>query len=476
MPSDTGRESRIPAAPSPVKHGPRPRASARVSQCESAYAFRISVAGSGGRSSPADRVSREPPGGMPAWDAIVIGSGFGGAMAAHALVTAGHRVLMLERGGWVARGPQNWTANGVGLTTPHYTTESPYEVMSEADATAPVRGSASVVSPSSTDARRSASASGTSKQAAEIVADSGAAWPFGYDVIEPFYARAEQFLGVAGEAGADPTEPPRSTPYPQRPAPLRVPRRSSPRGNTSRTEPVSHSPGDLVQGGREPARLHALWHVRRLRVRRRSEERRRDRDHPDADRERDDAAAEYGMCALGARRFARGSGGVRGQDHRRAVPTDRPGLRARRGCARDAHPLLASELAERNRAGHCVGRYFMRHRNAVFGVYARQPNPQGTFDKQIAIHDFYFGAPEWDPRHGPLGGIQQLDAARRPRPRIHAIDHARSGGDARVARDGVARHRRGPATAGEPRHDRLDGARPVRTAAAASAPRPHGAR
>ena len=53
------------------------------------------------------------------WDAIVIGSGFGGAMAAHALVSAGQRVLMLERGGWVARGPESWGPRGAGLATPH---------------------------------------------------------------------------------------------------------------------------------------------------------------------------------------------------------------------------------------------------------------------------------------------------------------------------------------------------------------------
>ncbi|MDQ3137622.1 MAG: FAD-dependent monooxygenase, partial [Gemmatimonadota bacterium] len=45
--------------------------------------------------------------GTPAWapdgsyDAIVVGSGFGGAMAAHVLVDAGWSVLMLERGDWV---------------------------------------------------------------------------------------------------------------------------------------------------------------------------------------------------------------------------------------------------------------------------------------------------------------------------------------------------------------------------------------
>jgi len=46
------------------------------------------------------------------YDVIVIGSGFGGAMAAHAPVLAGARVLMLERGGWVDRGPHNWEPRG----------------------------------------------------------------------------------------------------------------------------------------------------------------------------------------------------------------------------------------------------------------------------------------------------------------------------------------------------------------------------
>ena len=59
-------------------------------------------------------------------DAIVIGSGFGGAMAARQLVQAGWRVLMLERGGWVERGPQNWAQENVGELTGHYSREAAY--------------------------------------------------------------------------------------------------------------------------------------------------------------------------------------------------------------------------------------------------------------------------------------------------------------------------------------------------------------
>jgi choline dehydrogenase-like flavoprotein len=39
------------------------------------------------------------------------------------------------------------------------------------------------------------------------------AWPFGYEVLEPWYGRAEQLFEVRGVAGQDPTEPPHSTSY-----------------------------------------------------------------------------------------------------------------------------------------------------------------------------------------------------------------------------------------------------------------------
>ena len=60
------------------------------------------------------------------WDAVIVGSGFGGSLAARALVDAGLRVLMLERGDWVPRGPRNWAADAVGPLSPFYSTETPY--------------------------------------------------------------------------------------------------------------------------------------------------------------------------------------------------------------------------------------------------------------------------------------------------------------------------------------------------------------
>ena len=390
---------------------PRQARAPTMSQCSrepmrERFAFRISVAGSGGRSSPADRVSREPPGGMPAWDAIVIGSGFGGAMAAHALVTAGHRVLMLERGGWVARGPQNWTANGVGLTTPHYTTESPYEVMSKA--TLPRRFVAvrrwsvrllrmrvvplprAGLRSSCRDRRR------FWRGVAVRIRRDRAVLP-----------RAEQLLGVAGG------------------------RRRSDGATTARrtlaSAPLSR-PAQVIADaatrlGLNPFRIP-------LAISYRADENRRgcmrcgtcDGYACAAEAKNDVATAiiptliANGMtlrpntvCVRTVRDGSRVGAvecvdRITGEQYRLTAPV----FVLAAGALATPHLLLASELAERNRAGHCVGRYSCATAAVVFGVYARQPNPQGTFDKQIAIHDFYFGAPEWDPRHGPLGGIQQL--------------------------------------------------------------------
>ena len=151
---------------------------------------------------------------------MVIGSGFGGTMAAHELVAAGLDVLMLERGDWVPRGPHNWDDTGSVDLTPFYSHEAPYRVA--AGGNGPSLGSYSCVG------GPSVFYGGVSIRFREddfvadpdIVGDSGAAWPYDYAELEPWYARAENLLGVAGEADEDPTEPRRSTPYPQDPGAL----------------------------------------------------------------------------------------------------------------------------------------------------------------------------------------------------------------------------------------------------------------
>ena len=42
------------------------------------------------------------------FDVVIIGSGAGGGSLARALASSGYSILILERGGWLPREPQNW--------------------------------------------------------------------------------------------------------------------------------------------------------------------------------------------------------------------------------------------------------------------------------------------------------------------------------------------------------------------------------
>jgi choline dehydrogenase-like flavoprotein len=46
-------------------------------------------------------------------------------------------------------------------------------------------------------------------------------WPLRYADLEPYYSKAEEELGISGQAGASPFDPPRSRPYPVPPLPVK---------------------------------------------------------------------------------------------------------------------------------------------------------------------------------------------------------------------------------------------------------------
>jgi choline dehydrogenase-like flavoprotein len=340
----------------------------------------------------------------------VVGSGFGGAMAAHALVAAGHRVLMLERGGWVARGPGSWGAGGVGLVTPHYSSESEYRVT--ANGRRGRAGSWQCVG------GQSVFYGGASFRFRErdfehddhVVGDSGAAWPFRYADLEPYYARAERLLGVAGEAGADPTEPPRSAPYPHRPAPLAPSSRAV--ADAARRLGLAPFPIPLAISYEAGAARRACVRCGTCDGYACAAEAKNDLATgviPELVR-RGMALRPHVVCVRLAREGAR----VVAAEYVDRVTGERGRLTARcfvlaAGALATPHLLLASGLDAASPARDAVGRYLTRHRNAVvLGVFGRRPNPGGTFDKQVAIHDFYAGAPGGDAPPGPLGGIQQM--------------------------------------------------------------------
>ena len=50
---------------------------------------------------------------MEHYDVIIIGTGAGGGTLAHRLAPSGKRILLLERGGYLPREPENWDSHEV---------------------------------------------------------------------------------------------------------------------------------------------------------------------------------------------------------------------------------------------------------------------------------------------------------------------------------------------------------------------------
>jgi choline dehydrogenase-like flavoprotein len=72
------------------------------------------------------------------------------------------------------------------------------------------------------------------------------------------------------------------------------------------------------------------------------------------------------------------------------------------------HILLSSGLQHYNPGGGVVGRYLMRHLNAIiFGIFPGVADKEGRFHKQLAILDYYFGHPK-APEFNKIGSLQQM--------------------------------------------------------------------
>jgi choline dehydrogenase-like flavoprotein len=79
--------------------------------------------------------------------------------------------------------------------------------------------------------------------------------------------------------------------------------------------------------------------------------------------------------------------------------------------------LLTSGLHRSNPGGDVVGRYLMRHCNAVVCGFFLAPPGEGPMSfKEIAVHDFYFG----HPRHPDLGRVGSIQQVGLPEPLVRA--------------------------------------------------------
>jgi len=148
---------------------------------------------------------------MSAYDALVIGSGAGGGTLAYRLATAGKRVLILERGGFLPREKANWDTRAVFRENRYHTRE-----IWEDGGGKPLHPQTGYWVGGNTKVY-GAALFRLRKEDFEVVRHRGGVspeWPLKYADFEPYYTRAEKLFQVHGKQGVDPTEPYRSEDYP----------------------------------------------------------------------------------------------------------------------------------------------------------------------------------------------------------------------------------------------------------------------
>jgi choline dehydrogenase-like flavoprotein len=148
---------------------------------------------------------------MSHYDVIIIGTGAGGGTLARHLAPSGKRVLLLERGGWLPREPQNVSAEEVFVNGRYVSTDMwRYEngEVFHPDVHYFVGGATKMYGAALYRLRPGDFGD------LRHVDGSSPAWPLSYDDFEPYYTKAEWLYQVHGTHGEDPTEGHWSKQYP----------------------------------------------------------------------------------------------------------------------------------------------------------------------------------------------------------------------------------------------------------------------
>lgn len=144
-------------------------------------------------------------------DVAIVGAGIGGATLAWALRETGTRVVVIEQGDFLPRERENWSPRAVHIED-RYKNSRKWVDGETGDEFMPgnyhyVGGSSKFYGATMPRFRES------DFDEVQLKDGTSPAWPVSYADIEPFYTAAEALYWVHS-AGDDPTDPPRSQPYP----------------------------------------------------------------------------------------------------------------------------------------------------------------------------------------------------------------------------------------------------------------------
>jgi choline dehydrogenase-like flavoprotein len=348
------------------------------------------------------------------YDVIVIGSGAGGGTLVHHLAQSGKRILLLERGDWLPREPQNWLAGDVFVDGRYISPDTWY--YSDGSSFQPqvhyfVGGATKLFGAALYRLRK--------EDFGELQHYDGVspAWPISYDEMEPYYTRAEQLYQVHGARGEDPTEPPASAPYPF-PAVSHEPRIQQLSDDLAAAglHPFHAPCGVMLDEGNMPYSacvrcdncdgfpcvVHAKSDAEVIAVR--------------PALEHDNVTLLTRAEALQLETSTRG-------DSVTSVVVDHDGERetfkadvvvVSCGAANSAKLLLASASAA-HPAGLAngsdqVGRNYMFHNSQAVLALSKEENTT-VFQKTLGVNDFYFSGPDFA---FPMGNIQMVGKSQAP--------------------------------------------------------------
>jgi choline dehydrogenase-like flavoprotein len=345
------------------------------------------------------------------YDIIIIGTGAGGGTLLGALAPTGKRILVIERGGYLPRERDNWESRAVFVDNKYKARETWYDKDGKT-----FKPEIHYYVGGNTKLYGAALLRFQSRDFEEVQHRDGVspAWPISYRELEPYYTEAERLYSVHGRRGSDPTEPTASGPFPFPPL------RHEPR--------IQELHDDLRQLGYSPFPLPVGVML--------------DEDRPESSPcIRCDSCDGY-PCLIGAKadaevtcvRPALARPNVTLLTHTRVqrLETDASGREVTKvvaerdgateeysgdvvivSCgainsaalllrsANDAHPNGLANSSD------VVGRYYMCHNNSAFVALSARENPT-SFQKTLALNDFYFGSEDWD---FPMGHIQTMGKA-----------------------------------------------------------------
>ena len=397
---------------------------------------------------------------MDAYDVIIIGTGAGGGTLARHLAPSGKRILLLERGDWLPREPQNWLAQDVFVDNRYVSPDTWYDADGK-----PFQPQVHYFVGGATKLYGAALYRLREEDFGELRHHDGIspAWPISYDELEPYYTQAEQLYEVHGARGEDPTEPPASAPYPF-PAVSHEPRIQQLSDDLAAAgyHPFHAPCGDQARRGE-----HAVQHMRPLRdlrrlpvprpreVRRRGARRaagaRAPERHAADEREGRQARDERGGHGRhrGRRRARRRDGALRRRHRGRLACGAANSAKLLLLSANDKHPNGLANGSDQ------VGRNYMFHDSEAVLALSREENPT-VFQKTLGLNDFYFGSDDFE---YPLGNIQMVGKSQAPMFRGERPGETKLAPEWTLERDRPARDRllaldRGPAATREPGHRR----------------------